>query len=394
MKLNPRIKVIALPHPGRSATVALLAFTGGRYETFSNKGISHFVEHMLFKGTKQRSKEDISGLIENCGGDLNGFTDEEITMYHATVPKDKLNLTTNILLDMVLNPVFETKEVNRERDVIIQELKRSNDSPQSQVWEDFHSTYFDSADPMHWPIIGTKNTLNSITTGKIKEYYNNKYQKLVLIIIGAERKQIDSWENTAYTAPLIRNKNQGDFYLTKREGIQQSNVLLGNFLEPLTRNTILTLNQLSLLSAVYNDMSGRLMGVIREKYGMVYGIGFKRTIYSDGTIFWGVQMGLDAKNIKKARELVVKELTRPLTKEEIKLAQQKMIGTICLQLDDPLENACAVAYGQQMGIDPEYLITENLFKLGFKKAAKNINDFQKELMFKQNLLVGVIPGGK
>lgn len=392
--MNSRVKVIAIPHPGRSATVAMVAFTGGRYETISNKGISHFVEHMLFKGTDKRGTEDISGAIENCGGDLNGFTDEEITVYHATVPKNKLIMATNVITDMVLNPLFEQKEVNKEKGVIIQELKRHEDSPAARVWEDFNSIFFDAADPLHYPIVGNIQNLAEMTNTKLEEYYKKHYQKLVLVLVGGEGKQEEHWDNTGWEIPIKRNlRNRKDVYLNKQQGIQQSHVVIGNYIDPPEKDRVQMLNKLNLLSAVYNDMSGRLMRVVREKYGLVYGVGFHKALYSDGTIFWGVQLGLDQKKIFKARELIIKELSRPLSKEELKLAYEKRIGDLSLRLDNPLENALAVAYGEEMGINPKELINEEHYARNFKLAAKDINEFVKVLMFKNNLLVGIIPGG-
>src|SRR3989338_3886285 len=116
---------------------------GGRYETFDNKGVAHFLEHLLFKGTKKYSHRKIKESIEGIGGALNGFTSEELTCYLVKIPADYLDVSLNVLSDMVLNPVIPAEEVEKEKTVILEELKMYKDQPQSYV--------YDLLDELLWP---------------------------------------------------------------------------------------------------------------------------------------------------------------------------------------------------------------------------------------------------
>ncbi|MCX5712196.1 MAG: pitrilysin family protein, partial [Candidatus Omnitrophica bacterium] len=174
-KLKNGLKVITNRMPGmQSAAVGIWIKTGGRFENDEYKGIAHYLEHLLFKGSKKYSCRQIKETIEGVGGALNGFTSEELTCYLVKTPARHIDLAVDVLSDMVLNPLLDPEEVNKERTVILEELKMYKDQPQSYMYELLDELLWPKQ-PLGQPIIGTVESINRIKpidlAGFQKKYY-------------------------------------------------------------------------------------------------------------------------------------------------------------------------------------------------------------------------------
>lgn len=364
---------------------------GAADESNSLKGISHFIEHMCFKGTKNRSNYEISSTIDNVGGVLNAYTDWEITAYWAKVGNTYKNLAIDVISDLALNPIFPNKEIKKEREVIIQELKMYEDNPNYHVYDIFNEQLFNKNSGYYLPIIGTTESLQRINRKEIVSYYKKNYVAPILIVIGdvPNKNSIDLlYDYKGIHRPANLNNNPKDKILS-RTGITQSTMLMGNLIKP--KNTTKYIEQnscLQLLDAVYSDMSGRLFKTIREKHHLVYSVHFSFSDYAND-IMWCVTAGLDKNKIDFARDLVVKELIKPLTKKEIKLALQKAIGSREMIVDNITNIANITAYAATQGIDYQNLIFN--YEKNLKQASKNVNEFIKEMNFKNNLLTAIVP---
>ena len=165
-------------------SVAFAVRNGGVNELEKEKGISHFIEHMLYKGTKNRTSKQIAEEIEKNGGELNGFTSENLTAFWCKMPSDKLEIALEVLSDMIKNPLFDENELEKERKVIFEEIKMYKDTPRLHVFDEIQKELY--KEPFGIPLIGTYKTMNSINKTKILEKFEKTYtsNNLILCVIG------------------------------------------------------------------------------------------------------------------------------------------------------------------------------------------------------------------
>src|SRR6476661_8322158 len=166
-----RLITETMPHV-RSVTIGVWLMRGSRHESDERSGIAHFVEHMLFKGTGSRSAEDIAQAIDSIGGQLDAFTAKEYASYYIKVLDEHLPLAVDILADIVRNPAFSADDVEREKKVVVEEIKMVEDTPDDLVHEIFTQGFWENH-PLGRPILGTKETVESFTTERLRDYFAN-----------------------------------------------------------------------------------------------------------------------------------------------------------------------------------------------------------------------------
>ncbi len=377
---------IFINKPGNTTMVIVATPNGAYTEPKKYKGISHFLEHMCFKGTKKRCQKEISSAIDNIGGTLNAFTDWEITAYWAHVGNSYVRTALDVITDLVKNPVIPNKEIDKEREVIIQELKMYEDNAQYYVEDVFNQALFTPESGFYTSIIGTKQTL-SLINKKTIEAYHNTYKPLLIIVGDIEDyTEIKDKYIEQYNFPSLRDVKVDKWVI--RKNITQANILLGNYVYLGNYNYHEQSALMRLLDACYSDMSGRLFDVIREKYNMVYRVHFNYSFYNKA-IIWQVSAGLEKSNIGLARELIEKELSRPLTVKEINIALQKAIGVYEMEMDSVKSIAYKTAYLAAKGLD--YKEELNNYKKYLVSMTKYINHALEQINFKDNVLAGVVP---
>jgi predicted Zn-dependent peptidase len=383
---------ILIPKEGNSTFTMIYAKTGSRCEPHTIKGIAHFIEHMLFKGTKTRTAKQIAYDIEKYGAQLNAWTDYELTAYWIKSANKYKKDAEDILMDMLHNSYFPQVEIDKERNVILQEMKMYEDDPASAVSEIHQKALFEESDGLYLPIIGTSGSLANIDRGTLLDYYRTKYKDLTFVQIGDvsdyRRDDTKSLEDTP-NVPAIKNIVGRNDTIVKRSGISQANVIIGNVIKPYTSNNLDTLVLTDLLEGVMNSMSGRLFSKLREENNLCYRVYFGMGIYSCGTPGWYVSIGLDAENINKAYDLILEELTREITQKEINYAVTKKIGERAIQNDSLNSIANTIAYLDLKNVDyMEYLDNyENLAKA----QAENLQEFVNAINFKDNVVTQLIP---
>ena len=373
---------------GNATLVMVMIPTGSYYENSKEKGISHFIEHMCFKGSPTRTRKDIDSAIEGVGGDINAFTDTEVTCYHAKVANAHKNMAIDVITDLALNPIFPAKEIDKEREVIIQELKMYKDSPTASVGELFNATMYPETCGFYTPIIGTEKILYDIGRKELKEYHIKHYNNPTLIVIGdvKDNQKFDN-QNFNFTENKIYIPKKDTKIVTKK--LEQANVVIGNdvYLPQYSKlDKVLMLNVLSLL---FNGMSGRLFGKIREENNLVYRIKFDSTVWSGGTLSWYVSLGLEKNKIYKARKLIEQELIKKVSKKELENTLIKTIGTQHLEYDDIITMSEAVAYSIRKKVDFMPICYD--FEKNIRRVSENLNEFIKNMNFDKNLMVGIIP---
>src|SRR5215472_3711908 len=178
-----RVITEAMPHV-RSVSVGMWIGTGSRRETAEENGISHFIEHMLFKGTEHRSAEDIARSVDSIGGNLDAFTAKELVCFNTKVLDQHLSLAFDVLADLVLHPLFREEDIEKEKGVILEEIKMEADSPDYLVHEIFSANFWKDH-PLGKPILGTRETVKKFDRNSVLEYYSAVYAPANLLVTAA-----------------------------------------------------------------------------------------------------------------------------------------------------------------------------------------------------------------
>lgn len=350
-RLDNGLRIVTYSMPAReSIALGIWIKAGGRYESFSNKGISHFLEHLLFKGTKKYSCRKIKETIEGVGGSLNGFTSEELTCYLAKVPVKHSELALDVLSSMVLDPTLPKAEVEKEKTVILEEIKMYKDQPQSYVYELLDELLWPNQ-PLGAPIIGTSESVNGIGREDLSDFKHKFYTPANIVISAAGLLDYDKFIKVSKGIfSKAKNQDSNTFIKARQEqdGLQlkifhkdteQTHLALG--LHALPREHPLK-HALGLLHVILGaNMSSRLFNELREKRGLAYEIGTAVKRFQDTGAFI-VHAGIDNRKVPEALKLILRELSKCreklLTLDEFKRAKEFYLGQLSLALEDTLEH--------------------------------------------------------
>jgi len=353
------IRLLATPLPHTMAvSIAFMVGVGSRYESDPEGGASHFVEHVVFKGTaKWPTAKDIASSVEGVGGLINGSTSQEMTSYWLKLPKDHWKLGFELLCDLLLNPLFREEDVEKERAVILEELRGMKDSPEDWV--------FVMAANILWPnhplgreIIGTKESLQALSKEKLLDFRAKHYtpKNVVVSIAGAitaeealeaAERYLLTWEGSS-PPPFIPAPSPSDGPIQAYESrrVEQTHLVLTWY--------GLSLNHpdrfaLSILNALLGEgMSSRLFTEIREKRGLAYNISSYLEFFTDSGSM-GVAAGISPNRLEEALKAIIEQLallkTQEVPEEELTKAKEFVKGRLLLQLEDSL--SLAFWYGRQ-----------------------------------------------
>jgi predicted Zn-dependent peptidase len=338
----------------RSAAFGIWAGVGSRDEDLGHAGATHYLEHLLFKGTARRTALEISAAMDAVGGELNAFTAKEYTCYYARVLDADLPLAIDVLSDMVNSSLIEPKEVDAERGVILEEIAMNEDDPSDTVHEALSRQLFGDS-PLGRPILGSVDSINSITRAQIAEHYTARYTPDNLVVAAAgslEHDQVVELTRKAFSAVLQGDAppvpprlggpaaDGGDgtgtgVNLVSRP-IEQANLVLGCAGMSRTDDRRFALGVLN--AALGGGMSSRLFQEVREKRGLAYSVYSFSSQHAD-TGIWGVYAGcLPAKAdevLAICQEEIAKVIADGLTDEEMRRGKGQLRGSIVLGLEDP-----------------------------------------------------------
>jgi predicted Zn-dependent peptidase len=341
-----RVVTEEIPHV-RSVSVGLWFETGSRNETPENNGISHFIEHMVFKGTKNRSVKEIAQSIESVGGYHNAFTSKEHTCYYARVLDEHVELAIDVLSDLALNPLFPAKELEKEKGVVLEELKQIEDDPDDIIHDYFEKAIY-GEHPLGMPVIGTEKSVKNFNRRQLLQYCKQHYTADNLVVAVAGNVRHDTVINLVnkYVSGLKRSSVQripvtsGDFTVSTNRilmerPIQQAHICIGGVaygIKDKRRHALQVLNTL-----LGEGMSSLLFQNIREKYGFTYSIYSYHNMLIDTGSF-GVYVGTDKKHIDKCIELVWKELNdlrrKPISQKDLTRTKDQLKGSMMLGLEN------------------------------------------------------------
>ncbi|CAN5666725.1 pitrilysin family protein [soil metagenome] len=338
-----RLVTEAMPHV-RSVSIGVWLTRGSRHEPLEHAGIAHFVEHMLFKGTDRRSAEDLAQAIDSIGGQVDAFTAKEYAGYYIKVLDEHLPLAVELLADIVLRPAFAADEIEREKKVILEEIKMVEDTPDDLVHEVF-TQHFWEGHPLGRPILGSRETVESFAAGSLHDYFRKAYVAGHMIVAAAgnlEHARVRELLEGAFgalaaegepleaAAPTVVPK-----IITRTKELEQSHICLGTDSyrqDHPDRYVTYILN-----TVLGGSMSSRLFQNVREKRGLAYSVFSGLSAYRDaGNLM--VYAGCASEAVGEVVDLCVQELrglkARPVEEPELRRAKDHLKGSLMLSLEN------------------------------------------------------------
>jgi len=341
-----------IPHV-KSFTLGFWFNVGARDESLRNNGISHFIEHMLFKGTKKRTAKMIAEEIESYGGYLNAFTSKEHTCYYSKGLSDNLGRTFSVLSDLIQNPLFKENHIRKEVGVVIDELKDIDDNPEELLFDRFEEIIF-SGNRLSYPIIGRETNIKNFNSEELFNYHGSNYNTDGLLIVASGNVKHD--ELIKLTEKYITEresrsrKGRDKFNIKKVEDafiekdVQQVHTIIGRATYGYNDKRRVPVRFLSALLG--EGSSSRLFLAVREKLGITYQINSFLNSYYDTSAF-GVYFSTNQNQYARVIEIIYKEFKKlkdvPISERELKKVKEYLKGGIILSLESTTNRMMRIA---------------------------------------------------
>jgi predicted Zn-dependent peptidase len=328
----------------RSVSVGAWIGAGSRDESDSESGMCHFIEHMVFKGTEKRRMHHIAQRMENVGGYLNAFTSKEYTCFYARCLDEHLSRALDTVIDLIYTPTFPAREIEKEKDVIVEEMKMYDDTPDDRVFDHLDRSLY-SDNPLGRPIIGSEESIRSFSRDGLMDFLRRNYNEkntIISIAGNVEHKRavqlvqkyysnpgLEGYQSERVTLPAYTPTN----FIEKRP-VQQAHLIVGTRAFDVHDPKRVPLSVLNTILG--GGMSSRLNQNIREKYGYCYNLYSFNNLHSDIGDF-GVYMGTDASKVDHSVKLIFREFDKlrkkSVTKIELDRAKSQAKGSIMLGLE-------------------------------------------------------------
>jgi predicted Zn-dependent peptidase len=345
LNLNNGVRIVSEKIPYvRSVSFGIWVGTGSRNETSTNNGISHFIEHMLFKGTNRRNAKEIAESIDNIGGQLNAFTGKECTCYYVKTLDEHIDIAVDVLADMLFNSRLQEKDIALERKVIQEEINMYEDSPEEIVHDLMSSTVW-GGNSLGYPILGSPKSLNGISREMMQDYMGTNYipSNCVISVAGNfdDEKLID------LVSKHFKNWNTGTKHLKEHEqaifisdskvrekDTEQVHMCLG--FKGIEHGNDEIYSLLAINNIFGGGMSSRLFQKIREEQGLVYSIYSFPSSYKNAGVFT-VYAGMNPEELQEVARLVIEEIrilkNKGLTRDELNKSKEQLKGNFILGLE-------------------------------------------------------------
>lgn len=343
LKNGVRVVCEKIPYV-RSVSTGIWIKTGSRNENAQNNGVSHFIEHMLFKGTKNRSAEEIAKSIDNIGGQINAFTGKECTCYYVKALDEHIDIALDVLSDMLYNSVFASKDIALEKQVIMEEIGMYEDSPEDLVHDILSETVWNGS-PIGYPILGTKKSLRRLSRKTIDAYMRERYtpDNMVISIAGNfDEGKLQDMLETYFNSGNVESKTENipdsaEFrpeISVREKDTEQVHICIG--FEGIRNGDDSLYPLLAVNNILGGGMSSRLFQNIREKRGLVYSVYSYPTVYNDAGLFT-IYAGMKPENLNEVANLIYDEvrliLSKGITKQELDKSKEQLKGNYILGLE-------------------------------------------------------------
>jgi len=371
----------------RSISIGVWLTCGSRHETAERGGIAHFVEHMLFKGTATRSAEDIAQAIDSIGGQLDAFTAKEYASYYIKVLDEHLPLAIDILSDIVRNPAFSPEDIEREKKVVVEEIKMVEDTPDDLVHELFTQGFWENH-PLGRPILGTRETVESFDADLLRSYFQNAYTAPNLIVSAVgnlEHERVrelveEKFGSVAQPGEPFREQPPKVVpkILIRNKELEQSHVCLGASSYPQNHDDRYSSYVLNTLLG--GSMSSRLFQNVREKRGLAYAVFSGLSAYRDAGSFT-IYAGCSNEAVGQVIDLVVDELRgvklAPVPDAELRRAKDHLKGSLMLSLENTASRMSHLArqeiyFDRQFGLDETLVGIERVTAAEVQRVAADL----------------------
>jgi predicted Zn-dependent peptidase len=389
------LKVVTEVMPSvRSVSLGIWIGSGSRIEKGAENGLSHFIEHMVFKGTEHRSAEDIARSVDSIGGGLDAFTSKELVSFNTKVLDEHVPVAVDVLSDMVLNPMFRAEDIEKEKSVILEEIKSEADQPEFVLHEMFISNFWKNHG-LGKPILGTRETVKKFSRDLVLSYYDRVYNPKNILVTAAgslnherivqligerfdllvQRGELPIDSTPASHAPIV---------LKNKESLEQVHITLGVPALPLAHEQRFPLYVLN--TVLGGGMSSRLFQNIREKQGLVYTVYSELNLFSDTgclSIYAGTGVETARQVVDSIKQEIITLKDNLIGEDELRRAKDHLKGSLMLSLEstssrmsnlarqelyfqrfwtfnEMLEAIEAVTREQVQGIAQQFFTTENV----------------------------------
>jgi len=396
-KLKNGLTVVQIKKPGASVVVEVLVKVGSNDEKEKELGISHFIEHMVFEGTKKRgSSREIANVIEGVGGELNAYTSNERTCYYAKVPNKHFNRALDVISDILQNPLFRKENVEKQRKIILKEVDLVTDEPRFHQWVLFGKALF-KKHPARNPAYGTVETVRKITKKQILDYYKKYYipNNMIISVVGEVKDLKKKLEEHFFTpkGKKIKEKTIKE-PKQKKVRVKKEKRKVANTYMVLGYRTVPRKNKESYIFDVIDAILGRgqsgwMFDTIRSKYGLAYEVGVQH-VAENNYGFFGVHLSTGKKKIELVKKLIFEVFGRlkNISDEDLKEAKEYIEGNFLLENEDSQKAADNILGWEQLAKAEDYF--------DYIKKIKKINkgEVQKtaEKYFTEKYCLAIIEG--
>ena len=370
----------------KSVSLGIWINTGSRLEKPNESGVSHFIEHMLFKGTKNRSAKDIAREIDNIGGQINAFTNKECTCYYVHLLDEHINIGIDVLSDMILNSKFDKEDINKEKTVILEELKMYEDSLDEYSYDLLVENVYPN-DGLGMNILGNRKTIKNMTRENILNYYNKYYvpnntiisicgnfdfDKVIKII----EEKFNSWQEKEISTE-VKEAKFNPCFIAKNKESEQINIAMN--LKAIPEENEEEAYALAVVNNIFGgSTSSRLFQNIREDNGLVYSIYSSQTLYRKcGEL--GIFASTSQDYLKEVYDLIIEEIKNIrknyVTEEELRESKEQLKGNYILSLESI--NSKMLSHGESMllnnKVKSEEEIIEHINSIDMEQVKAIIN---------------------
>lgn len=371
----------------RSVCVGIWVNTGARYENLANNGISHFLEHMFFKGTVKRNAKEIAMESDNLGAELNAFTSTENTTFYIKVLDDHMGQALELLTDIFQNSTFPAEDIEKEKGIIAEEIKMVEDSPSDLVHDLFSKSVW-SEEGLGLSVLGSLEVIDGFKRDSLTQYRKEKYGagNIVVacsgnfneaILVEHLEKTVGCLDNASAAGDLPLQKFNGALNIVAKD-LSESHICLG--LKGISAKSPERYKMYLLNTIIGAGASSRLFQEVREKRGLVYSIGSYNSSYSDNGL-WGVYAGTDKSHVKEVVDITVNEIRNisdTVTSEELVRAKNQLKGSLIFALESMNSRMTSIArqeinYGR-------YYTPEETLKFVDSVSLEDLQAFARKLI--------------